>query len=249
MYQPLYDAERRIHGFEALLRWQNPELGLIPPDQFIPLAEDTGLIIPIGEWVLNEACRQAMKWRSHGSEETKIFVNISALQLGQPDFTDSVSRALRNSGLSPSRLELEVTESLIVPSFGSACDQLQPLQTLGVSIAIDDFGTGHSSFSILHKLPINAIKVDRSFVSRIDSDAAGLSTVRAIVNLARQLNMKTVAEGVETEAQFLLLNEMECDYFQGFLLSRPLTADATLLLFADSREVVLHGAIPFRKSA
>lgn len=231
MYQPLFDSDRKIHGFEALLRWHSPELGQIPPDQFIPLAEATGLIVPIGEWVLLEACRQAMAWKAEALAHTKMFVNVSAMQLGQIDFTQTVSEALRVTRLSPSRLELEVTESLIVPSFKQATARLQPLQNLGVSIAIDDFGTGHSSFSILHQLPINAIKVDRSFVSRIDRDASGLSTVRAIVSLAQQLGMKTVGEGVETEAQFGLLNEMQCDYFQGYLLSRPLTPEAAQLLF------------------
>ena len=233
MYQPLFDANRQIHGFEALLRWQHPELGLVPPDQFIPLAEDTGLILPIGDWVLREACRQAMSWKTEGLADTKIFVNISALQLGQSDFTHSVSYALKLSDLPPSRLELEVTESFIVPSFKKATQRLEPLQDLGVSIAIDDFGTGHSSFSVLHKLPINAIKVDRSFVSRIDKDPSGLSTVRAIINLAHQLGMKTVAEGVETEAQFSLLTDMQCEYFQGYLLSKPLTIDGVHQMFSE----------------
>jgi EAL domain-containing protein (putative c-di-GMP-specific phosphodiesterase class I) len=204
---------------------------MIPPDQFIPLAEDTGLILPIGDWVLREACRQAMSWTVKGLSGTKIFVNISALQLGQSDFTHSVAYALKRSGLPPSRLELEVTESFIVPSFKKATQRLQPLQDLGVSIAIDDFGTGHSSFSVLHKLPINAIKVDRSFVSRIDKDASGLSTVSAIIGLAHQLGMKTVAEGVETEAQFSLLSEMRCDFYQGYLLSKPLTVDGVHQVF------------------
>jgi len=233
VYQPLFDSDRAVHGFEALLRWQHPELGNIPPDQFIPLAEDTGLILPIGEWVLREACRQAMAWSPNRLAATKIFVNISALQLGQPEFTQSVSQALKETGLPPSRLELEVTESFIVPSFKKATQRLQPLQDLGVSIAIDDFGTGHSSFSVLHKLPINAIKVDRSFVSRIDKDASGLSTVKAIVNLAHQLGMLTVGEGVETEEQFRLLQEMSCNYYQGYLLARPLSVDAVHQMFAD----------------
>ncbi len=249
MYQPLYKSDRKIHGFEALLRWRHPELGLIPPDQFIPLAEETGLILPIGDWVLAEACRQAMEWKPKGLADTKIFVNISARQLGQTDFTKSVSCALRSSGLPPSRLELEVTESFIVPSFQEATARLQPLQNLGVSIAIDDFGTGHSSFSVLHKLPINAIKVDRSFISRIDNDPAGLSTVRAIVSLAQELGMKTVGEGIETEAQFDLLNDMKCDYFQGFLLSKPLSAEDVQLLFAESSAATTIDAIDFRRSA
>ncbi len=233
VYQPLFDSARVVHGFEALLRWQHPELGLIPPDQFIPLAEDTGLILPIGDWVLREACRQAMAWGPARLAATKIFVNISALQLGQPDFTHSVGQALKESGLPPSRLELEVTESFIVPSFKKATQRLQPLQDLGVSIAIDDFGTGHSSFSVLHKLPIDAIKVDRSFVARIDKDASGLSTVKAIVNLAHQLGMMTVAEGVETEEQFRLLQQMNCNYYQGYLLAKPLSVDAVHQTFAD----------------
>jgi diguanylate cyclase (GGDEF)-like protein/PAS domain S-box-containing protein len=249
MYQPLFDSHRRIHGFEALLRWNNPDLGLIPPDQFIPVAESTGLIIPIGEWVLKEACRQAMAWKAPVLRGTKIFVNVSALQLGQVDFTHTVSEALRVTGLPPSRLELEVTESLIVPSFKKATARLQPLQNLGVSIAIDDFGTGHSSFGVLHKLPINAIKVDRSFVARIDRDPSGLSTVRAIVDLARQLGMKTVGEGVETEEQFSLLHEMKCDYFQGYLLSRPLTPEAAQLVFENVAPLAVGYPEQFKVSA
>jgi diguanylate cyclase (GGDEF)-like protein/PAS domain S-box-containing protein len=233
MYQPIVDMSRHVYGFEALLRWQHPDFGLIPPDQFIPLAEDTGLILPIGDWVLREACRQAMSWTVKGLADSKIFVNVSALQLGQSDFTHSVAYALRRSGLHPSRLGLEVTESFIVPSFKKATQRLQPLQDLGVSIAIDDFGTGHSSFSVLHKLPINKVKIDRSFVSRIDKDVSGLSTVRAIINLAHQLNMKTVAEGVETEAQFSLLSEMQCDLYQGYLLSKPLTVEGVQQTFAE----------------
>jgi EAL domain-containing protein (putative c-di-GMP-specific phosphodiesterase class I) len=240
MYQPLYDCNRRVYGFEALLRWSNPQLGQISPDQFIPLAESTGLILPIGAWVLHEACRQAMNWKAEALAGSKIFVNVSALQLGQADFTQQVADALKISGLPPSRLGLEVTESVIVPSFKKACARLQPLQDLGVSIAIDDFGTGHSSFGVLHKLPINAIKVDRSFVARIDRDPSGLSMVRAIVDLAKQLGMKTVGEGVETEAQFELLHDMECDYFQGFLLSRPLTPEAAQLLFEGDRRPALR---------
>ncbi len=232
VYQPLFDITRQVYGFEALLRWQHPEHGLIPPDQFIPLAEDTGLILPIGDWVLREACRQAMSWKVPGLAGTKMFVNISALQLGQSDFNHSVAYALKHSGLHPSRLGLEVTESFIVPSFKKATQRLQPLQDLGVSIAIDDFGTGHSSFSVLHKLPINKLKVDRSFVSRIDKDVSGLSTVRAIINLAHQLGMETVAEGVETEAQFTLLSDMSCDFYQGYLLSKPLTVEAVQQTFS-----------------
>jgi len=239
MYQPLYDSDRMVQGFEALLRWHNPDLGLIPPDQFIPLAESTGLIIPIGEWVLNEACRQAISWKTEALKATKIFVNISALQLGRSDFTHTVSEALRTTGLAPSRLELEVTESLIVPGFEKATASLEPLRELGVSIAIDDFGMGHSSFGVLHQLPINTIKVDRSFVSRIDRDPLGFSTVRAIIDLVRQLGMKTVGEGVETEEQFHLLREMKCDYFQGYLLSRPLTPEAAQLLFENVQSLTV----------
>ena len=249
VYQPLFTADRQVHGFEALLRWQHPTLGSIPPDQFIPLAEDTGLILPIGDWVLREACRQAMSWTAPGLSKTKIFVNISALQLGQSDFTHCVSYALKQSGLPPSRLELEVTESFIVPSFKKATQRLQPLQDLGVSIAIDDFGTGHSSFSVLHKLPIDALKIDRSFVSRIDKDPSGLSTVRAIINLAHQLGMETVAEGVETEVQFALLSEMQCNFYQGYLLSKPLTVDGVHQMFAQLNHSAANKVSDLLKSA
>ena len=249
MYQPLFTGNRQIYGFEALLRWQHPELGMVPPDQFIPLAEETGLILPIGDWVLREACRQAMSWRTPGLADTKIFVNISALQLGQADFTRSVGHALTLSGLPPARLELEVTESVIVPSFKKATQRLQPLQDLGVSIAIDDFGTGHSSLSVLHKLPIDTIKVDRSFISRIDKDVSGLSTVRAIINLAHQLGMKTVGEGVETEAQFSLLNDMECDHYQGYLLAKPQTVDAVEQVFGELLRPVAANEMSGTKAA
>jgi diguanylate cyclase (GGDEF)-like protein/PAS domain S-box-containing protein len=229
-YQPIYSMNREIMGFEALLRWKHPRWGRVAPMEFIPIAERTGLIVPIGDWVIEEVCRQAMAWNAAAVPPVKIFVNVSGVQLGRPNFRSKIADALEHSGLAPDRLELEITESWIISDLRGAAGKLQKLRDLGVGIAIDDFGTGHSTFSYLQALPLDTLKIDRSFVQRLDGSAANQSTVRAIIGLARQLGLKTVAEGVETEQHLRKLAEIGCELVQGFFLARPLTPQAACSL-------------------
>ncbi len=235
-YQPQVDGNGRIAGVEALLRWNHPALGNIPPDRFVPLAEESGLIVPIGEWVLRRACAQAAAWRRAGHHDLRMSVNVSAVQFKRADWVDTVRRALRDSSLDPAALELEITESLLLQSVQTTSANLFELRELGVGIAIDDFGTGYSSLSYLHRLPITTLKIDRSFVREIDeAPRAGgevAPVVRTIIALARNLGMSVVAEGVETPTQRQLLLELGCDWLQGFLLSHPLDASGTGRLLA-----------------
>jgi diguanylate cyclase (GGDEF)-like protein len=232
-YQPICGMQGDIQGFEALMRWSHPTLGEVPPTRFIPLAEDSGLIVQMGEWALRQACTQAAAWRrEHPS--LRVSVNVSAIQFKRPDWVDTVVRALRDSGLEPSALELEITESLLLQSVSETSANLFELRALGVGIAIDDFGTGYSSLSYLHKLPVTTLKIDQSFVREIGAgtrNQEGAPIVRTIIALARNFGLRVVAEGVETEAQRDLLVRLGCDSLQGYLLYRPLTVDeATSLL-------------------
>ena len=238
-YQPMMTLKRELQGFEALVRWEHPTAGLITPDRFIPVGEETGLIVPIGAWVLEEACRQAAQWRKEGFPSIKMSVNVSGVQLSQEGFVETVANALRVSGLAPCALQLEITETWIVNDPRAAAARLQTLRDLGVSISVDDFGTGQSSFGCLHELPLDILKIDRSFVARLDGSAKQLSTIRAIVMLAKQLGLSTVAEGVETEEQLMELEKIDCDLIQGFLFARPLSveqASALLLKPTESKE-------------
>lgn len=234
MYQPLYSLQEEITGFEALLRWEHPTDGLIAPDRFIPIAEESGLIVPIGHWVLEEACRQAIVWQTEHVNPVSMAVNVSGVQLGQPNFVETVRSILDKTGLLPDLLHLEITETWIVADPKSAAAQLKELQSLGVNISIDDFGTGHSSFGCLHDLPLNTLKIDRSFIARLDGSDRQLSTVRTIVLLAQQLGLRTVAEGVETLEQLADLRSIDCDLLQGFLMAKPLTPEKAGLLLQRS---------------
>jgi diguanylate cyclase (GGDEF)-like protein/PAS domain S-box-containing protein len=225
-YQPIYTMNKEIMGFEALLRWKHPKWGHISPLQFIPIAEETGLIVPIGDWVIEEVCRQAMDWEAAAVPAVKIFANVSGVQLERADFSSKIAETLERSGLAADRLELEITESWIISDLRGAAVKLQQLRDLGIGIAIDDFGTGNSTFSYLHELPLDTLKIDRSFILRLDGSAANLSTVRTIKALAQQLGLKTVAEGLETETQLQQLREIGCELVQGFYLARPLTPQA-----------------------
>jgi diguanylate cyclase (GGDEF)-like protein len=233
-YQPIYTMNREIAGFEALLRWKHPTLGPVTPQEFIPVAERTGLIVPIGDWVIEEVCRQAMAWSAAEVPSVKIFTNISGAQLARPNFGSKIAQTLERSGLPPERLELEITESWVISDLRGAAAKLQKLRDLGVGIAIDDFGTGHSSFSYLQALPLDTLKIDRSFIHRLDGSAANLSTVRAITGLAHQLGLQTVAEGVESEQHLAQLGRLGCELMQGFFLARPLTPDAASSLLMKS---------------
>jgi diguanylate cyclase (GGDEF)-like protein len=244
VYQPLFNMEAHLKGFEALLRWDHPELGVIGPDHFIPLAEESGIIGPIGEWVLNQACQQAQKWNLASVRPVKIYVNVSGVQLGQAQFTGAVAKALALSGLPPKLLDLEITETCIIADIDSACIRLKELRQLGIRISIDDFGCGHSSFSYLQQLPIDSIKIDRSFISCLDGTDKKSAIVRTIVALARELGLETVAEGVETGQQFEELQTTDCTMVQGFLLSRPLSPDDASQLLSFER-----GILPSKSAA
>lgn len=225
-YQPQCNAAGDVLAFEALMRWQHPTLGAVAPSRFIPLAEDSSLIISLGEWALRKACAQATEWRKAGHPKLRISVNVSALQFNRPDWVDTVRNALRDTQLPPEALELEITESLLLESERETTSNLFELRKLGVGVAIDDFGTGYSSLSYLHKLPISTLKIDQSFVREIGAqplqgqEAAPI--VRTIIALAHNLGMSVVAEGVETEAQRELLVRLGCEGLQGFYLHKPL---------------------------
>ena len=234
-YQPQCAADGCILAFEALMRWQHPALGPIAPARFIPLAEESGLIVPMGEWALLQACAQAAAWRRAGHADLRIAVNVSAAQFQRPDWVATVRRALRDTGLAADALELEITESLLLQSGKATSANLFELRRLGVGIAIDDFGTGYSSLSYLHRLPISTLKIDQSFVREIGIVPADghedAPIIRTIIALAHNLGLSVVAEGVETEAQRDLLVALGCEGLQGFLLHRPLNlpeADALL---------------------
>jgi len=212
-------VEGRVIGMEALLRWQHPQRGLLPAGQFIHVAEESGLIDEIGDWVLNEACRQNRGWQDAGLKAVPVSVNLSAFQLHRRDPVDNVRRALAASGLAPTWLELEVTESMLMQDVERVIETLYGIERLGVQIALDDFGTGYSSLAYLRRFPLGKLKVDQTFVRDISLDQNDAAICKAIIALARTLGLKVVAEGVENEAQLLFLREHHCDAIQGSLAS------------------------------
>jgi EAL domain-containing protein (putative c-di-GMP-specific phosphodiesterase class I) len=216
-------------GAEALVRWQHPTRGLIAPDDFTPLAEETGLIVPLGQWVLNEACGWAARWAALQEATDRPFivsVNVSALQVATDGFADGVLAALAAAGLNPSSLALELTETFMMQDPRAAFSVLGRLRDCGVHIWVDDFGTGYSSLAYLKRLPIDLLKVDRSFVRGLGPDPEDWAIVAAVVSLARTVGLRVIAEGVETESQLSRLRELGCDEAQGFLMSRPKPPDA-----------------------
>jgi EAL domain-containing protein (putative c-di-GMP-specific phosphodiesterase class I) len=217
---------RKIIGVEALLRWQHPEKGLVPPDEFIRIAENSGLIVPIGEWVLRTACSQARKWQDEGLVAVSVAVNVSAVQFRRAGFSELIRQVLVDTGLDPQYLELEVTESLLLSSADVTFSVLQELKNMGLSLAIDDFGTGYSSLSYLKRFPVSKLKVDRSFVRDVALNADDAAITTAIISMAKSLNLKVIAEGVEDEAQLSFLRALQCDEIQGYYFSKPLMADA-----------------------
>lgn len=238
VYQPIVDLKtEHIVGFEALLRWHHPERGLVPPSEFIPVAEDAGLMVSIDWWVLNEACQQMTDWLKNypSAAELTINVNISAHQFLQSTFCEKVTTIIQETGMQPHHLKLEITEGVILSNAPNIAEQLNNLKKLGIHLAIDDFGTGYSSLSYLYAFPLDVLKVDYSFVSRMDQDN-GLAIVRTIVNLGQNLNMKVVAEGVETKIQQEYLQEMGCEYAQGYLFSRPLEKDAVESILTNQHQ-------------
>jgi len=223
-YQPQIDLHSgKIAGVEALIRWQHPERGLIPPLKFISIAEESGLIIPMGAWVLNEACRQACEWQQAGMVPIRIAVNISSHQFRHGGLVRMVKQALDDSGLSPSMLELEVTESSIMQDIDTTITTLNQLKELGVSLSVDDFGTGYSSMNYLKRFPLDTLKIDRSFIMDITTDPNDVAIIIAIIALAGSLGLKTIAEGVETQEQLQFLRQHLCNEIQGFFISKPLS--------------------------
>ncbi len=222
-YQPLVRlSDGMVVGFEALLRWHSPRLGLVSPAAFIPLAEESGLIVTIGAWVLASACAEARRWEVPGEFSPRVAVNLSTRQFMETGLTDLVARTLKESGLEAGRLELEITESQLMKDVHGAIETLEGLKDLGVKIAVDDFGTGYSSLNYLKRFPIDRLKIDQSFVQDVVNDPDDAAITRAIVTLAHSLNLEVVAEGVETNEQIAFLRERKCDEVQGFLLGRPL---------------------------
>jgi diguanylate cyclase (GGDEF)-like protein len=231
VFQPLFNLERgRVCCLEALLRWYSPDRGTIPPNEFIPIAEESGLIVPIGEWVLREACRAATAWPA----DVRVAVNLSTVQFRHRSLFDHVKTALTESGLEPHRLELEVTESLLLVESELTLQTLHRLRELGVSISMDDFGTGYSSLSYLRSFPFDKIKIDQSFVKDLSAKEDSRAIVTAVIGLGRSLGMSTTAEGVETEAQLDLVREQGCTEVQGFLFSPPLPGSAITKLFSET---------------
>jgi diguanylate cyclase (GGDEF)-like protein/PAS domain S-box-containing protein len=225
-YQPQMDiGTGRITGLEALLRWQHPELGLVPPDKFIRIAENSGLIMPIGEWVFRTACSQARKWQDEGLPAVPVAVNVSAVQFRQEGFRELIRRVLHETGLASQYLELELTESLLLSNADVRLLVLQELKAMGLRLAIDDFGTGYSSFSYLKQFPVSKLKIDRSFIRdvAVNPDDAAITT--AIISMAKSLNLKVIAEGVENEEQMSFLRAHHCDEIQGYYFSKPLSTD------------------------
>jgi len=226
LYQPIFDlASGRIEGLEALLRWRHPVRGIVPPDEFIPLAEESGLIVPIGRWVLNEACRQAQAWGGFDRQNVGISVNVSAYQLGREDFAGDVRRALEESGLKPSALMIEVTETTFMRDIGAALAHLREVKALGVSIAVDDFGTGYASLSQLQMMPADILKVDRSFIAALEGGEQSRDLLQAILGVGHSMSLKVIAEGIETDEQLRTITEMGCEMAQGFLIGRPAPAE------------------------
>ncbi len=225
-YQPCVDAaDGHTVGMEALVRWQHPVRGVIPPDRFIPIADESGLIVGIGEWVLRRACEQGRKWQDMGFD-IYLAVNVSAVQFGQPRLLEVVRRVLEETGFAPRALQLEITESVLMQDAESAIGMLRAFKAMGVRISVDDFGTGYSSLSYLKRFPIDILKIDKSFVRDLPDDEEDAAIVRAIIALAHSLRLTTVAEGVETEAQLSFLRDERCDRFQGYHFSRPIDVAA-----------------------
>ncbi|MEH2081177.1 MAG: EAL domain-containing response regulator [Nostoc sp.] len=224
-YQPIVDiASGKIVSAESLLRWQSLELGMIYPTEFIPLAESTGLIVPIGKWVLKKVCQQIQSWRNAGIRSLIVAVNLSVIEFNQPDFIHNVVNFISVNNLEPDDLELELTESMIMQDVNSAIATMSKLQSLGVKIAIDDFGTGYSSLIYLKNLPINTLKIDRYFIHNVANDPQKSAITKALIQMAHNLNLDVVAEGVETEVELDFLRQHNCNSMQGYLFSRPLTA-------------------------
>jgi EAL domain-containing protein (putative c-di-GMP-specific phosphodiesterase class I) len=226
-YQPKFKGvSRRIHSAEALVRWQHPEAGLVMPDRFILLAEETGLIVPIGAWVLQQACRQLRTWRDSGLPLVRVAVNISAVQFRRVDLVDTVRRALADADIDAQYLEIELTETALMSDPEESVEILERLSRMGIVVSVDDFGTGYSSMSYLRRFPIDKLKIDRSFITNIMISADDAAIVQAIISLAHGLRLSVVAEGVESAEQLAFLQKQGCDQYQGYYFSPPVDSSA-----------------------
>jgi EAL domain-containing protein (putative c-di-GMP-specific phosphodiesterase class I) len=224
-YQPIVDiTSGTIIAAESLLRWHSPELGFIAPSEFIPLAESTGLIVPIGQWVITNVCHQVKLWHDSGVNCLTVSINLSAMEFNRPDLIQRITEALKVNNLDPRCLELELTESMIMQDLNNAIFTMNELQSLGVRIAIDDFGTGYSSLIYLKNLPVNTLKIDRYFIHNVAKDRQKSAITKALIEMAHNMNMRVIAEGVETEAELSFLKQNQCDAVQGLLFSRSLPA-------------------------
>ncbi|HXW33439.1 MAG TPA: EAL domain-containing protein, partial [Acidimicrobiales bacterium] len=230
----------QVSGVEALVRWRHPDRGLVPPDQFIPLAEESGLIVPLGYWVLSEACRRALELESRSANGTPLTmsVNLSTKQLQQPDLIDRVRSTLEETGLEPARLALEITESVMMADMEISAVRLQQLKDLGVKIALDDFGKGYSSLNYIRQFPVDILKVDKSFIDGVGEESDVSALTGAIIDLASVLHIRPVAEGIEESEQLDRLIELGCDLGQGFLFARPMEPVALAEFIAGTRHDV-----------
>jgi EAL domain-containing protein (putative c-di-GMP-specific phosphodiesterase class I) len=238
-FQPIYEmASGELAGVEALIRWQHPERGLVPPDQFIPLAEETGLIVPIGKWALQEACRQALtlqRARPRPGRPLTMAVNLSAKQLQEPELVRDLAEILRETGLEPGSLHVEITESVMMADTDFSVTRLKELKMLGVRLAVDDFGTGYSSLNYIRRFPIDVLKIDKSFIDGITDEGEVSALTEAILQLSKILRLHAVAEGIETREQLDRLLELNCELGQGYLFARPLERKAIESLVASGR--------------
>jgi diguanylate cyclase (GGDEF)-like protein len=248
LYQPQVDLKTgRMFAVEALVRWKHPSLGLISPAQFIPLAEETGLIVPLGDWVLKEACRQNKEWQDAGLAPITVCVNVSARQFQDLNWTTRVLSTLEETGLAAKWLELELTESLVMRDVDQAVEIMKDLQSAGVGFAIDDFGTGYSSLGALKSLPVSRLKIDQSFVRNLAHDEDDRTIAAAVISLGQKLNMKVIAEGVETDEQVAFLRDNNCDEMQGYHFSRPISRDEIERLLQAQETNKSGGAIEGRQ--
>jgi len=245
-YQLQYDVNHEIHGMEALLRLPHADLGFVSPDRFIPVAEDNGLIHPIGKWVIEEACRQLMLWNTNRKRPVCIAVNVSPLQLMRPDFASEVREAIAQSGIDPTWLEMEITERVML-NFDEIAKRMASIADMGIRFAVDDFGTGYSSLQHLQRLPISTLKIDRSFVQQLSESSRSYPIVKAIIAMGHSLQMQVVAEGVETEDQLGILRKLDCDSVQGFLWSRPAPPEVIETILAEEQSARSKYKEPERK--
>ncbi len=239
-YQPIVSlTSRKIVGFEALVRWMHPERGLIPPDQFLEIAEDTGLILDIDLWVLEQACRQTQKWQEQFDLPLEISVNLSPRQFSQPQLGNQVARILARTQLHPSCLKLEITENALIENYQTAHLIIEQLRALKIQISLDDFGTGYSSLSYLHQFPVNSLKIDRSFVHNLETNSKNQQIIHSIIGLAHNLGISVIAEGIEHEQQLIYLQQASCDYGQGYFLTKPLDAQSIQQLLTNEQTSTL----------